>query len=116
MRIAVTGAGGFIGRRLVAELQARGRLGSQPIDELILLDQAFHTEGSPGPIPERRILGDVTAPDISNAMFGHRPDAIFHLAAMLTAGAEREFDQGVHTNLHGLWNCWRPAGGRVASA
>jgi len=102
MRIAVTGAGGFIGRRLVAELQARGRLGSQPIDELILLDQAFHTESGAGTIPEHRIVGDVTAPDISGRMFGHRPDAIFHLAAMLTAGAEREFDEGVHTNLHGF--------------
>jgi D-erythronate 2-dehydrogenase len=102
MRIAVTGAGGFIGRRLVAELQARGRLDGQLISELILLDQALPNALRDGPIPMRRVVGDVGAPSVRDALFTERPDAIFHFAAMLTAGAERAFDDGVKTNLHGF--------------
>lgn len=102
MRIAITGAGGFIGRRLVAELQARGCLGGQSISELILLDQAFPNALKDGPIPTRRMVGDVGDPAVRDALFIERPDAIFHFAAMLTAGAEKAFDDGVKTNLHGF--------------
>jgi D-erythronate 2-dehydrogenase len=117
MRIAVTGAGGYIGRRLVAELQARGSLGSRPIAELVLADQAFPTELKAGPISVRRIVGDIGAADVRADLFHDRLDAIFHFAAMLTAGAEREFDNGVHTNIHGfmelLETCRRQGGIRL---
>lgn len=102
MRIAVTGAGGFIGRRLVAELQARGRLEGRAIGELVLLDQAFPTAPKDGPIPVRTITGDISQAAVREALFRDRLDAIFHFAAMLTAGAERTFDDGVHINIHGF--------------
>jgi nucleoside-diphosphate-sugar epimerase len=117
MRIAVTGAGGFIGRRLVAELQARGSLDSKPIEQLILVDQAFPTELKGGRIPERRIVGDIGDRAVRDDMFRDKPDAIFHFAAMLTAGAEREFDNGVQLNLYGFMNlleaCRRQGGIRL---
>ncbi len=117
MRIAVTGAGGYIGRRLVAELHARGRLGSRPITELVLADQAFPTELKAGPIAVHRIVGDIGAADVRADLFRDRLDAIFHFAAMLTAGAEREFDNGVHTNIHGFMElleaCRRQGGIRL---
>jgi len=102
MRIAVTGAGGFIGRRLVAELQARGTLDGREITELVLLDQAFPTALTGGPISVRTITGDISQTAVRDALFGDRLDAIFHFAAMLTAGAERAFDDGVHINIHGF--------------
>jgi len=102
MRIAVTGAGGFIGRRLVAELQARGSLDGRTITELVLLDQAFPTALKDGPIPVRTITGDVSDAAVRDALFRDRLDAIFHFAAMLTAGAEKAFDEGVHLNIHGF--------------
>jgi len=102
MRIAVTGAGGFIGRRLVAELQARGSLDGRKITELVLLDQSFPTEIAGGPIPVRTIAGDISQTAVRDALFGDRLDAIFHFAAMLTAGAEKAFDDGVHINIHGF--------------
>jgi nucleoside-diphosphate-sugar epimerase len=102
MRIAVTGAGGFIGRRLVAELQARGGLDGRGITELVLLDQAFPTALKDGPIPVRTITGDISQTAVRDALFRDPLDAIFHFAAMLTAGAERAFDDGVHINIHGF--------------
>jgi nucleoside-diphosphate-sugar epimerase len=102
MRIAVTGAGGFIGRRLVAELQSRGSLNERPITELVLLDQAFPTALNGGAIPTRAIVGDVSDAAVRADLFRDRLDAIFHFAAMLTAGAERAFDDGVHINIHGF--------------
>ncbi len=114
MRIAVTGAGGFIGRRLVAELQARGSLEGRQITELVLLDQAFPTALKGGSIPTRTIVGDVSDAAVRADLFRDRLDAIFHFAAMLTAGAEREFDNGVHINIHGfmdlLETCRRQGG------
>src|ERR1700761_542517 len=102
MRIAVTGAGGFIGRRLVAELQARVSLDGRRIAELVLLDQAFPTALKDGPIPVRTITGDISQTAVRDALFRDRLDAIFHFAAMLTAGAEKAFDDGVHINIHGF--------------
>lgn len=102
MRIAVTGAGGFIGRRLVAELQARGSLDGRKIAELVLLDQAFPTALKDGPIRARTIIGDVSDAAVRADLFRDRLDAIFHFAAMLTAGAEKAFDDGVHINIHGF--------------
>jgi nucleoside-diphosphate-sugar epimerase len=102
MRIAVTGAGGFIGRRLVAELQARGSLDGKPITELVLLDQAFPTALTDGPIPVRTVTGDISQAQVRDALFRDRLDAIFHFAAMLTAGAEKAFDEGVHLNIYGF--------------
>jgi nucleoside-diphosphate-sugar epimerase len=117
MRIAVTGAGGFIGRRLVAELQARERLDGQLIRELILLDQAFPNALKAGPIPVRRMIGDIGDRSVRETLFAERPDGIFHFAAMLTADAEKAFDDGVKTNLHGFMDvleaCRRQGGVRL---
>ena len=39
MHIAITGAAGFLGQRLVQQLLARGELRQQPITRLTLIDQ-----------------------------------------------------------------------------
>lgn len=96
----MTGAAGFVGGRLARELVSRGQLGGQPLAELVLVDRAFH---APAGNPRvRQVAGDLRDPAVRAAVFGQRVDGLFHLAATLTAEAERDFDGGQAMNLGGL--------------
>jgi UDP-glucose 4-epimerase len=74
-RIAVTGQAGFIGRRLVAALKARG-------DEVVLLE------------------GDVR----SKAIWDTRFDTLYHLAAVLPAGFRADPEEAFDVNTRGTLN------------
>lgn len=96
----MTGAAGFVGGRLASELVSRGQLDGQPLTELVLVDRAFRA-----PAGDPRVLqvaGDLRDPAVRAAVFGQRVDGLFHLAATLTAEAERDFDGGQAMNLGGL--------------
>lgn len=83
MRVLVTGAGGFLGRHLVARLLARG-------DEPVGLDLAFL---APMPAGVRSVTGSVTDPEaLRRAAEG--ADAVIHAAALtgLWARDAAEFD------------------------
>ncbi len=103
MIVTITGGAGFIGRKLAAALLAQGRLTGptgvpEPIDKLILFDNV------PAAGADRRVqslVGDVTsAADVARAI---PPGAgcIFHLAAIVSSGAEADFDLGYRVNLEG---------------
>jgi nucleoside-diphosphate-sugar epimerase len=96
MRVVVTGAGGFIGRHLVAALRRRPE-----IDSLVLVDTGFPTPPETDPRLER-VVGDISDPALLARLFAARIDSLFHLAAALTAEAERDFDRGRTVNLGGL--------------
>lgn len=118
MRVVVTGAAGFVGRRLADELRTRGRLDGRPIDELVLVDRAFAQPPSPtAPIAIRHLTGDLGDASFARNLFAQPVDALFHLAATLTAEAERDFDQGLAVNLEGfvrlLEDCRRQGGLRL---
>ena len=103
MRVAITGGGGFLGQMLARALLARGGLAVEPgaktnLTELVLLDQVF---------PEHRIKdgrikyasGDVGDAALLTRVFAPKTDAVFHLAAVVSAGAEADFDLGYRVNL-----------------
>jgi D-erythronate 2-dehydrogenase len=101
MHILITGAAGMIGRKLTARLVADKVLNGKPIDRLTLLDV-----GAP-PRPENfsgRVetvgvdIGDAQA---ASAAVAGRPEAIFHLAAIVSGEAELDFEKGVHVNFDG---------------
>ena len=93
MNVLITGGGGFIGARLAAALEAR-----HPQARVRLLDVAF------APALERSfecVAGDVASPGIIAAALGDDTDTVFHLAAVVSGGAEADFDLGYRVNLDG---------------
>ena len=94
MNILITGGGGFIGARLAAALQLR-----HPDARVTLLDMAF----PPGVEAKFECLvGDVASPVVlERAVVGGAVDSIYHLAAVVSGGAEADFDLGYRVNLDG---------------
>jgi D-erythronate 2-dehydrogenase len=101
MRILITGAGGFLGRRLARALAARaggdGAAGA-PL-ELVLADRAL------GPLPPdphgrlRPLTGDLADPAFVDALAREEFDVLFHLAATLTLEAERDAERAYTVNV-----------------
>ena len=93
MKILITGGGGFIGSRLAAALKAQ-----HPSAQINLLDVAFppHIESS-----FNCLAGDVASPLVIEQALGSDTDSIFHLAAVVSGGAEADFDLGYRVNLDG---------------
>ena len=94
MNVLITGGGGFIGSRLADALQER-----HPDARITLLDMAF-----PPGIDKRFecLVGDVASPVVlERAVVGGAVDTIFHLAAVVSGGAEADFDLGYRVNMDG---------------
>ena len=105
MKVVVTGAAGFIGRKLAHALLDRGELigpkgTPETIDQLVLIDVV------PAPaIDDRRVMsvvGEVGDPAVLDKVIGRNADTIFHLASVVSAGAEANFELGYRVNLDGM--------------
>jgi nucleoside-diphosphate-sugar epimerase len=101
MHILIIGAAGMVGRKLTERLVADGRLGRDEVTALTLADVIDP------PAPEA-FKGEVrtVAVDISKAgevekLVASRPNAVFHLAAIVSGEAEADFDKGYAINLDG---------------
>jgi len=90
MSITITGASGFLGARLARLLAARG-------EKVLCVDQFAPKELPPGcrsvvgPLDD--VLEEAVAPDTK---------AVVHLAAVVSSGAEQDFDLGMRVNVDGL--------------
>ena len=97
MHVAVTGAAGMIGRKLVARLGDDGRLGDAELERLTLVDVE-----APDPPPSgESFAGDLADPATAQRLVDGRPDVIVHLAAVVSGEAEVDFDKGYRVNLDG---------------
>jgi len=103
MKVIITGGGGFIGYRLAQALLKRGTLadadGKQAgISQIVLLDMAFPPNTDPrlkcvsGDLTDKALLADVLGTDTAS---------VFHLASVVSGGAEADFDLGYKVNLDG---------------
>jgi nucleoside-diphosphate-sugar epimerase len=103
MRVVITGGAGFLGLRLARQLAARGRLAGAPLDEILLFDQAPPPpEAGSLPAGSRLVLGDIADPTaIADLAAGPGPLTVYHLASVVSAGAERDFDLALRVNLDG---------------
>ncbi|MEO8081832.1 MAG: NAD-dependent epimerase/dehydratase family protein [Caldimonas sp.] len=96
MRVVVTGAGGYIGRGLVAGLVAQSRAGGagEALDGL-LTDQA--TADIHSALPS--LPGDIADPSLQERLFSTPVDLVFHLAGVVSGAAENDFALGKRVNL-----------------
>ncbi|MGF1622756.1 MAG: NAD-dependent epimerase/dehydratase family protein [Rhodomicrobiaceae bacterium] len=108
MRLLVTGAGGFIGRRLVKALLekpalTRGEDQAEQIGEIILTSRSGDLARE---FDDPRLtikIGDIRNPSFLDGIFEtQRIDSIFHLATALTAESEEDFEYGLQVNVLGL--------------
>jgi len=105
MRVVITGAAGFIGKKLTQALLARGTLigrdGTvQSLREITLFDVA-RPEGLPSDPRLDVRTGDITDPGQVAALIGDDAGGVFHLAAIVSGNAEQDFDLGYRVNLDG---------------
>jgi D-erythronate 2-dehydrogenase len=101
MHVLVTGAAGMIGRKLAERLGREGALHGTAITELTLADvvEAPVPAGFSGAI--RRLAADLAAPGVAAGLIAAGPDVVFHVAGVVSAEAETDFDKGYHANLDG---------------
>jgi nucleoside-diphosphate-sugar epimerase len=103
MKVLITGGGGFIGYRLAQALLKRGTLanaeGKQtPVTQITLLDIAFPMSADPR---LKCVTGDLTDKALLAELMGGDTASVFHLASIVSGGAEADFDLGYKVNLDG---------------
>lgn len=94
MRVLVTGAGGFVGAVLAAQLAEGARVAGQAIAALALLDQRLAPQ--PG---TQAMEGDLGDPGVLARIAAFAPDVVFHLAAVPGGAAEADYALGRRVNL-----------------
>jgi len=101
MHIAVIGAAGMVGRKLIDSLVRDPVLNDREVTKLTLRDVVAPTApaGFAGQVDCR--VADLSEPGQAQALVALRPDVIVHLAAIVSGEAELDFDKGYRINLDG---------------
>jgi len=102
MKVVITGGAGFLGRRLAAKLLERGALTgpdgtARNIDEIVLVDLAPATGFDDARI--RPVTSDIADPSVLSRVIDAETRTVFHLAAVVSAQAEADFDLGMRVNV-----------------
>ncbi len=101
MRILIIGAAGMIGRKLTERLLSDGQLRGRDVAHITLHDATAANPPSSSSIPIEVTISDFSEPGEAHKLLIGRPDAIFHLAAIVSGEAEADFDKGYRINLDG---------------
>lgn len=101
MKVVITGGAGFLGQKLAASLQENGKLAGadgslSPISEIICVDRIVPGEQRDG---VTYVEADVTSRGAFDALVPEDTGSVFHLAAVVSAEAEADFDLGMRVNL-----------------
>jgi len=105
MKVVITGGGGMLGFKLAKALLARGKLTGADgretaISKITLFDTAFPPSLPQDPRLET-VTGDISAAGVLAKVVTPETQSIFHLASVVSAGAEADFDLGWRVNLEG---------------
>ncbi|MFL5251836.1 MAG: NAD-dependent epimerase/dehydratase family protein [Rhodopila sp.] len=98
MKISILGGGGFLGRKLAARLAEDGAPGCHRITGLTLFDLAEPPRPAAS-FPVTAIAGDIV--NLPDDAIPVGTDVVFHLAAVVSAQAEADYDLGRRVNLRG---------------
>ena len=101
MHVLIIGAAGMVGRKLAERLAKEGRLGEDVIARMTLHDIIEPASLKPASFVVETLASDFSAPGEAEKLVVGRPDVIFHLAAIVSAEAEADFDKGYRINLDG---------------
>jgi nucleoside-diphosphate-sugar epimerase len=118
MHVLITGAAGFLGKALAAQLLERGHLSGghgrdERIDQITLTD-VVRADGFDDP-RIAQVTGDIADRPLLRQVITTHTSAVFHLAAVVSGQAEAYFDLGMRVNLDGtraLLEVCRAAGHR----
>lgn len=119
MKVVITGGAGFIGLTLARQLIARGALTgpsgrAEEIDSVVLFDVAVPPERPAGLDGRVRLVdGDIGDRDTVFRLIDRDDLSIFHLASVVSAGGERDFDGALRVNLDGSRNVFEAARARA---
>ncbi|QIE54346.1 SDR family oxidoreductase [Pikeienuella piscinae] len=103
MRVLITGGGGFLGVKLAKALAKKGEIRGREITHMTQAD-LFAPEPVKADFEVEGVALDIGDRASVDAAFAAKPDAVFHLAAVVSGQAEAEFDIGLRVNLHGTLN------------
>ena len=101
MRVLIIGGAGMVGRKLAERLAKDGRLGNTQVSHLTLQDVVAADKPAGATFPVEIVTGDLSDPATAPMLIASKPDAIFHLAAIVSGEAEVEFDKGYRINMDG---------------
>ena len=98
MNISILGGGGFLGRKIASRLAQDGKLGGRPVTSLTLFDLAKPPKPTAS-FQVTSIAGDLV--ELPPNAIPPGTDVVFHLAAVVSAQAEADYDLGRRVNLRG---------------
>jgi len=109
MRVIITGAAGFIGRKLAEHFAATKTLkradGTEgEITRVTLFDvvpPSIPAAAETSPARFEAVAGDIGDPNTIKSLMADGVDTLFHMAAVVSAGAEADFDLGMRVNFDG---------------
>lgn len=98
MKVSILGGGGFLGRKIAVKLATDGTLGGKPVTGLTLFDVTEPPKPNAA-FPVTSVGGDVV--NLPDAAIPEGTDVVFHLAAVVSAQAEADYDLGRRVNVRG---------------
>ncbi|MEP0522210.1 MAG: D-erythronate dehydrogenase [Hyphomicrobiales bacterium] len=101
MKILIIGGAGMVGQKLAALLINAG-LSDQSIREVILYD-VVPAQKPDAPFPITLMQGSIDSSVEASKLADLAPDIIFHLAAIVSGEAEKNFTKGWDINARGSW-------------
>jgi nucleoside-diphosphate-sugar epimerase len=107
MKIVITGGTGFLGLRLARQILAHGTATApsgkkEPVDEMVLFDVVVPSSRPEGLDDRVKIVAGEIADEKAVSALIDRPDiGVYHLASVVSAGAEQDFNSALQVNLYG---------------